>query len=129
MARRRLSDRQFGLAVAVVLLVVAGAGWVLLGRPSRWALTGAGVFGLAALVVPGLLLPLNRLWDRFALFLGKLVNFVLLAAFFYVLVLPLGFIIRLSGRDPMHRKPEPEADTYWTPVTRHTDDQTLRDMF
>ncbi len=129
MTRRRLSDRQFGIAVAVVLLVVAGAGWFLLGRPPRWALTGAGLVGLVALAAPGLLLPFNRLWDRFALVLGRFINFVLLAVFFYVFILPLGLIFRLSGRDAMHRKPERLADTYWTPVTRHTDDETLHDMF
>jgi hypothetical protein len=37
--------------------------------------------------------------------------------------------MRLFGRDSMHRNPDPEAETYWTPVTRHTDETTLPDMF
>lgn len=129
MNRKRLTDRQFGLMVAAVLLVVAGAGWFLFGTLLRWALIGAGAFAAAALVLPGVLLPLNRLWGVLAEQLGKAVNFVLLAVFFYVFVLPLGLIIRLTGRDAMHRRPDPEKKSYWTPVTRHTDGDTLHDMF
>ena len=129
MTRHRLSDRNFGLMFAAVFSLIAGGGWLFFGAVLGWALIVAGGFTAVALVTPGVLLPLNRLWAVFAERLGRVVNFVLLGLFFYLFVLPLGLIIRLTGRDPMHRTPDPKAKTYWTPVTRHTDETTLRDMF
>lgn len=129
MTQHRLSDRHFGVAITAVFLVIAGTGWYFFGELPRWAVVGAGAAALIVLVAPGLLLPINRLWGVLAHVLAGIVNFFLLSAFFYLLVLPLGLIIRLSGRDAMHRNPDPKASTYWTPVTRHTDESTLPDMF
>ena len=129
MTRHKLSDRQFGLMMAVVFLVFASSGWFFFDVILGWALIAAGVAGFIALVLPGVLLPFNRLWGMLAYQLGRVMNFILLSVFFYLLVLPFGLIIRLSGRDPMHRHPDRNAKTYFTAVTRHTDETTLHDMF
>ena len=129
MTRPRLSDRGFGLMFGAVFGLIAIGGWFFFDAAVAWALIAAGGFAAVALVAPGILLPLNRLWGVFSWKLGRVINFVLLGLFFYLFVLPLGLIIRLIGRDPMHRAPDPKASTYWTPVTRHTDETTLRDMF
>ena len=76
-----------------------------------------------------MLLPLNRLWAVFAHRLGHVNNYLLLGLFFYVFIVPAGLILRLLGRDPMCRGFDAKAPTYWTPVTRRTDAETLRDMF
>lgn len=125
----RLSDRRFGLMIAAVLLVIAGGGWFFFDVVQRWLLVAGILFGLAALAAPGVLLPLNRLWCVLAERLGRAVNYVLLSLFFYLFVLPLGLVLRLLGHDPMQRGRDPDAKTYWTPVTRHTDETTLQDMF
>ncbi|MDA1091632.1 MAG: hypothetical protein O3A85_15155, partial [Proteobacteria bacterium] len=59
----------------------------------------------------------------------RVVNFTLLASFFYLLILPFGLIMKLFGRDVMGRTSAPETTSYWHPVTRHTDETTLPDMF
>ena len=115
---------------AVAVLGLSGfAGWFFFGVVLRWALVASGLFGFFALVLPGALLPLNRLWGVLAGRIHRVVNFTLLASFFYLFVMPFGLVMRLFGRDAMHRKPAPDAKTYWTPVTRHTDETTLPDMF
>jgi hypothetical protein len=47
--------------------------------------------------------------------IGWAVNFILLAAFYFLLLTPLGLLFRLIGRDPLHRKFDPSAKTYWLP--------------
>lgn len=47
--------------------------------------------------------------------IGFVVSHVLMAAVFYLVVTPIGLIMRIMGRDPMHRKFDPEARTYWQP--------------
>ena len=94
-----------------------------------WLLVASGVFLALALVLPGALLPLNRLWGLLTARIHRVVNFTLLALFFYLLILPFGLVMRLFGRDAMNRVRAPETASYWHPVTRHTDETTLSDMF
>ncbi|MBW7992615.1 MAG: hypothetical protein FVQ84_21720 [Planctomycetes bacterium] len=45
--------------------------------------------------------------------IGWVVSFILMAAFYYLLLAPLGLIFRLMGRDPLCRKFDPTAKSYW----------------
>lgn len=112
-AVRSGSDRSFGLvfvAVFALLAVLAGArgsGWV-------WVWGGASFVVLAvAVTVPRLLAPFNHLWMRFGLLLHRIVQPVVLGLLFFVTVTPIGLLMRLTGRDPLSRRFDPEAGTYW----------------
>ena len=125
----RQSDRAFGLTFATVFAVIAGVGWLVFDAVLYWAMAVALVILAIALALPGILLPFNRLWAVVAHRLGQVNNYVLLGLFFYLIMFPAGLILRLLGWDPMHRVLRPKANTYWTPVGRHTDAETFRDMF
>ena len=45
--------------------------------------------------------------------IGLAISFTLLAAFYFLLLMPLGFIFRLIGRDVLGRKFDPTAKSYW----------------
>jgi len=49
-----------------------------------------------------------------ALPIGYVVSFVLLAAFYFLLLTPLGLLFRLIGRDPLCRRFDPNAKSYWS---------------
>ena len=89
----------------------------------------SGTFLTLALVAPGVLMPLNRLWGVLTGRIHRVINFTLLALFFYLMVLPFGLVMRLFGRDALERARAPKTASYWRPVTRHTDKTTLSDMF
>jgi hypothetical protein len=44
---------------------------------------------------------------------GWIVSFILLASFYFLLLTPLGLIFRLIGRDTLHRKFDPKAESCW----------------
>jgi hypothetical protein len=46
--------------------------------------------------------------------IGYVVSFLLLAAFYFLLLTPLGLLFRLIGRDPLCRKFDPNAKSYWS---------------
>jgi hypothetical protein len=107
------SDRTFGLVFAAVFLFIA-LGPLRHGHAPRWwACAVAAVFALIALLRPKLLAPLNRLWTQLGVLLGKVVSPIALGILFYGILTPLGVIIRLSGKDPLHLKLDPHADSYW----------------
>ncbi len=107
------SDRAFGLVFAGVFAVIAL--WPLLdGADLRWwALAVAGAFAGLALAAPKVLAPANRLWHRFGLLLGRLVNPLVMGLLFYLVVTPTGLIMRAFGKDPLRLAREPDAASYW----------------
>ena len=125
----RLSDRAFGLALSVVLSAIAFVRWFLFGGSSEWLIAAAGAFLAAGLFVPGILMPINRLFGNLAPRLAAISNYVLLAPFLWAVMTPVGLVMRMSGRDPMRRRFDPDSDSYLTPVSRGTTEETLRDMF
>jgi hypothetical protein len=112
-APERGSERAFGI-VFTILFVVIGA-WPLMrgGEPRLWSLGIAGLFLLTALAAPRWLAPLNSLWMKFGLLLGMIVSPIMLFLVYVVAVVPTGVIMRLRGKDPLHRRFEPEAASYW----------------
>jgi hypothetical protein len=103
------------LVFAVVFLVIAGIP-LFHGEAIRWWSVGvAGVFALVALVKPALLAGLNRLWMKLGILLGKVVSPIALGILFYVVITPIGVAIRLTGKDPLRLKFDPDAESYWIP--------------
>jgi hypothetical protein len=73
----------------------------------------AGVLGLPGIVFPRLLRPIYVGWLVAVFPIGWTVSHVLLGLIFYGIVTPIGLLLRLSGRDPMNRKFDRQAKSYW----------------
>ena len=89
--------------------------WPLVHRGSVkvWALALAAVFLVFSLVWPGALTPLNRLWLRFGLVLQHIVSPVVLSLLYFLVVAPIGLLMRLFGKNPLRLGFDPTATTYW----------------
>ncbi|MBX3703137.1 MAG: hypothetical protein KF822_05135 [Steroidobacteraceae bacterium] len=107
------SNRAFGIVFAVVFAIIAA--WPLMkGGPVRlWAAAIAAIFLLLALALPRVLAPLNRLWMAFGLLLGRIVSPIMLFLVYVIAVVPTGLIMRMFGKDPLHRRFDPAATSYW----------------
>ena len=53
--------------------------------------------------------------------IGFVVSYVLLAAIFYLIIVPIGLVFRLIGRDAMSRRPDVAQTTYWVEREQSTD--------
>lgn len=107
------SDRGFGVAFAVVFAVVGSIPLLFGGSPRWWAVGAAGALLLAAVVMPGLLSPLNKVWHRVALLLHRVVSWVALVLLFYGVVALTGLVMRLLRRDLLSRRFDRDAVSYW----------------
>lgn len=125
----RQTDRAFGLTFAAVFTIIGSALWYFRGAPVFWPYITAAVFAILALAVPGVLLPLNRLWSWFGGKLGHINNKLILGLFYILFLVPFGLIMRIAGRDPMARKIRGGQDTYWQQPPRQLTRETLRDMY
>ncbi len=107
------TERAFGIVFAVVFTLVGLFPLFGDGAVRAWALIVAGAFLGAALVRPRLLAPLNRLWFLFGKALHRVVSPLVMGLIFFTTVTPTALIMRLVGKDPLNRRFEPEARTYW----------------
>lgn len=98
---------QSGMSLRTVLGVLAGIG--VLGAVGIW-------------VWPELGRAIYVGWMRAAAPIGWTITHVVLALVYYVVLTPIGLLMRLSGRDPMHRRLEPAAESYWI-ERRNTEDR------
>lgn len=107
------SNRNFGFVFAAFFGLLGALGlWHGTARWPIW-LGLAVVMLLLALAAPRLLSPLNWVWTKVGLALHAIVSPVVLAVLFYACVAPVGYLMRLSGKDPLYRRYDPGADTYW----------------
>jgi polyferredoxin len=106
--------RKFGLLVGGVFALVGAWLWWR-GHPAYAYLLIAG-FPLMffALAWPSSLKAVYFAWMALGLCLGLIVSTLLLTLVFYLVVTPLGLLARLTGKDFMKRRWQPEASSYWT---------------
>ena len=104
--------------------VVATLLYTLKGVPLPWCLrlAGAGVFiGISHLASLTMTPWLNFSMVGATLPLGLTVSFTLMAVFYYLLLTPLALVFRLMGRDPLNRRFDPHASSYWQPHQQTVD--------
>jgi hypothetical protein len=107
------SNRSFGLVFTVVFLILGLFPMLDGGALVLELVAIAGLFLAVALVFPRALGPLNRLWTKFGLLLGAIVNPIVLGIIFFCVLTPIAIAMRLAGKDPLRMKPAPDAHTYW----------------
>lgn len=118
LTRRTLTS--FALIVGGALLVIAAFQWRR-GAP-QWVwvtlIAVAAVLLLAAAVAPSLLKPVYRGWMRLGEALGWVNTRILLTLIFFLVVTPIGLVMRLFRRSPI--AVARRNDSYWTDVEPHS---------
>ncbi len=70
-------------------------------------------FGVFAAVVPALLRPVYVVLTVVTYPIGFVLSYVVMGLIFYGVIVPIGLIFKIVGRDAMHRRFDPSAPTYW----------------
>jgi hypothetical protein len=78
-----------------------------------WFILAVLLLLAAAMLRPVWLRPLHTGWMALAFAIGGLVSRVILTLFFYGIITPLALVLRLIGKDFLHRKVQKEGASYW----------------
>ena len=110
------SNRNFGIVFFIIFLLIAVYP-ILKGNDIRiWSLLISFVFLILGLINSKLLTPLNKLWFKFGLLLGKIVTPLIMGFIFFIVVTPIGILMRLLRKDLLNLKYN-EKKTYWIEKT------------
>jgi len=105
--------RQFGFMVGGIFLLIGL--WPFVWRQESihvWAVILGSLLAVAGLMMPGILKHVYQGWMWVGHVMGWVNTRIILGVLFYGVVTPMGLVMKLTGRDPMRREFEPEAQTY-----------------
>ena len=106
------SNRSFGLLFFLVFLII-----------SLWPLSYEGeirivtliisiIFLILGLINSNILKPLNFLWMKFGIFLGKIISPLVIGIIFFIVVTPIGILMKLAKKDLLKLKFN-DDNSYW----------------
>ena len=106
------SNRSFGLLFFIVFLVISI--WPLSydGEIRIISLIISIIFLILGLINSNILKPLNFIWMKFGMLLGRIISPVILGIIFFFVVTPTGLIMRLLGKDLLNFKYN-NHKSYW----------------
>jgi len=108
--------RKFGLVMTIPLVVI-GALMIWKGRSAApYFLGAAGFFFLSGLFASRVLAPIEIAWMALAKVLSIIMTHVLLISTFFLVIAPVGLIMRLLGKDLLKLKFPTDLSSYWIKV-------------
>lgn len=119
----RAGLRKFGLTTGAIVAVLFGLliPWLISADNPLWPWLIAAPLVLWALVAPATLNPVYRGWMRVGGMIGAVTNRLILGIVFFLILLPMGVIMRLLGRDTMARKFDAHLPSYRIPSRRRSE--------
>ena len=106
------SNKSFGIVFFVVFLLIGIYPILKDGNIRIWSLVIAIIFLFLSLTKPRILTPLNKVWIKFGLFLGKIISPIVMGVIFFSVVTPTSFFMKIFGKDLLNLKYN-NNKTYW----------------
>ena len=106
------SNRSFGIVFFIVFLLIAIYP-LLSGESVRlWSLAIATIFFILGIINSSLLSPLNKIWFKFGLLLGRFISPLIMGLIFFLVVTPIALLMKLLKKDLLNLKYSKD-NTYW----------------
>ena len=106
------SNKSFGLVFFIFFLIVSFYPLVNGEDIRKWSLVFSIIFLVLGLTNSKILNPLNKLWFKFGILLGKFISPLIMGMIFFLVVTPIGLIMRAFGKDLLNLKYNKDK-SYW----------------
>ena len=110
------SNRSFGIVFFLVFILIAFYPIINQGEVRVWSIFISLFFLILGIMNSSILTPLNKLWFKLGIFLGKIVSPLIMGIIFFIVVTPIGFFMRLLGKDLLNLKFN-NNKSYWIQKT------------
>tara|TARA_B100000787_G_scaffold159827_1_gene138279 strand:+ start:113 stop:511 length:399 start_codon:yes stop_codon:yes gene_type:complete len=107
------SNQKFGFFFAAIFLLASSYLYYVGSEVMVYILVAiCGVFLIVTIINADALLPLNKLWMKFGILLGKIVSPIIMGIIFFGIFTPIAILMRLSGRDELRLRFK-KKKTHW----------------
>ena len=110
--QKKANNRSFGILFFIVFLLIAL--WPLISSNSirYWALILSITFLILGAINSKLLSPLKVYWIKLGEILGKIIAPLVMSLVFFIILTPIGLILRIFGKDLLKLKKN-KKNSYW----------------
>ena len=106
------SNKSFGVVFFLVFLLISLYPLINDGNLRIWSFVISIIFLILGILNSKILSPLNKIWFKFGLLLGKIISPIVMGIIFFIVVTPTGLILRLFQKDVLNLKFN-NNNTYW----------------
>ena len=106
------SNRSFGIVFFIVFFLISIYPLVNSESIRIWSLIVSLIFLTLGAINSKLLSPLNKVWFKFGLFLGRIISPILMGIIFFLVVTPIALLMRILKKDLLNLK-FTKSNTYW----------------
>ena len=110
--KNKSSNRSFGIVFFVFFLIISLFPLLNDNDIRHWSLILSIIFLVLGLLNSNFLTPLNNLWFKFGIFLGKVISPFIMGVIFFIIVTPIGIIMKILKKDLLNLKFN-NKKTYW----------------
>ena len=110
--REKSSNRSFGIIFFIVFLLISV--WPIMDgqEPRVWSLIISLIFLILGILNSKILTPLNLAWIKLGEILGRFIAPVVMAVIYFLIVTPIGLLMRIIGKDLLNIK-FLQNSSYW----------------
>ena len=120
------SNKSFGIVFFVVFLLIGLYPLIHDENIRIWSLIISCIFLVLGFLNSSILTPLNLLWFKFGILLGKLISPIIMGFVFFLVVTPTGLIMRLFKKDLLKLRKN-NAKSYW--IERSINESNMKNQF
>tara|TARA_B100001027_G_scaffold7169_1_gene4582 strand:- start:377 stop:760 length:384 start_codon:yes stop_codon:yes gene_type:complete len=110
------SNRSFGIVFFILFLLIALYPTINSEGIRMWSIFVSLIFLVLGLLDSKILTPLNKIWFKFGMLLGRIISPFIMGIIFFLVVTPIGLIMRILGKDLVNLKYN-NNKTYWIEKT------------
>ena len=96
------SNKSFGIVFFFVFLLISLYPLIINENIRLWSLVVSLIFLILGILNSKFLSPLNKLWFKFGILIGKIISPIIMGIIFFLVVTPTGLIMRLLKKDVLN---------------------------
>jgi len=108
---KRKDNITFGILFFILFLIIGLYPLKSEGLIRIWSVVLSLVFLIITIIRPNLFTFINKLWIQFGILLGKIISPIVMGLVFFIVVTPVGMLVRILKKDLMGLKRG--SSSYW----------------
>ena len=120
------SNRGFGIVFFIVFLLIAFYPLINQGDIRIWSVLIQLLFLILGIINSKILTPLNKVWFKFGIFIGKIISPIIMGIIFFLVVTPIAFLMKILKKDLLNLKFN-KNKSYW--IEKTDPKSTMKNQF
>jgi len=120
------SNRSFGIIFFIVFILIAFYPLINQEEIRIWSVLISLLFLILGIINSKILTPLNKVWFKFGIFLGKIISPIVMGLIFFLVVTPIAFLMRILKKDLLNLKFS-KNNSYW--IEKTDPKSTMKNQF